>query len=419
MKNIRNADHIAQKEKNMKKYTEMSKCVACGSSHLLQYMDLHAQPLANNYHKISEIQDNYPLSVNVCQNCYHSQLSIAVDPDVLYKHYLYVSGTTKTLIDYFKWFVETVEKQMEGRKLNVLDIACNDGSLLACFLARGHTVQGVDPAENLAPLAREKNVPVLTAYWNRETAKKFDKPFDIIIAMNVLGHVSNPLDFLKGCHDCLAPGGRVFIQTSQAEMVARKEFDTVYHEHHSFFNMRSFEKLCHRSSFYLISACKTPVHGTSYLWTLSCDDVPVSETVKILRHQEEISGYYEIPTYRKYMESVQNTATEMKKILEEYRNKNYRIVGYGAAAKGNTFLNFSGIDLEYIVDDNPLKVGLLTPGRNIPIVDSHCLTEDDRPTLIVVLAWNFFDEVRQRVMKARTNKNDIFVTYYPEIRISI
>ncbi len=396
----------------------MDRCVACGGAKLTTYMDLGRQPLANSYHDGSERQDTYPLAVNVCGDCFHSQLSVAVEPDLLYKNYLYVSGTTKTLIDYFDWFVTWTEAQFGGRQLRVLDIACNDGSLLSRFLARGHIVRGVDPAENLAPLAREKGVDITTAYWNAETARAIGGGFDVITAMNVVAHLPTPLEFLTGCAASLAPGGRVFVQTSQAEMIARREFDTVYHEHHSFFSTRSMRLLATRAGLDMVAARKVPVHGTSYVWTLQTPLAEAGPSVAEFLADEERNGVFDPQTYVTYMDRITETAARTRETVADFRARGFKIVGYGAAAKGNTFLNYAELDLDMIIDDNPLKVGLLTPGRDIPIAGAETLSQEDKPLLMLVLAWNFFDEVCRRVRERRNNPDDRFITYYPEFRIT-
>lgn len=184
-------------------------CLACGSNDLYPYIDLGYQALANDYVAEPQKQPSYPLAVNLCKKCYHSQLGVAVNPDLLYKNYLYVSGTSTTLQKYFEWFVSKVENG-DCRKLSVLDIASNDGSLLAEFRKRGHSVLGVDPATNLMPLAALKGVETINSYWTEDFARTLDKKFDVVVAMNVLAHNADPLDFVRGVAHVLNPNGRFF-----------------------------------------------------------------------------------------------------------------------------------------------------------------------------------------------------------------
>ncbi|MDP4099356.1 methyltransferase domain-containing protein [Paenibacillus sp. P96] len=402
----------------VRRYKRLTRCLCCDSENLHLYANLGHQPLANSYHDGTEKQPDYPLEVNVCQDCFHSQLSIAVNPDLLFKHYLYVSGTTATLQDYFRSFVETVEQQQPKKKLRVLDIASNDGSLLEHFAKKGHEVQGVDPAENLREISADKGVPTLVGYWDLQTARRLKQKYDVIVAMNVLAHVSNPQKFLLACREVLAEGGKIYIQTSQSEMFKRFEFDTIYHEHHSFFTTRSFRTLAKHAGLKVIHGTKVPVHGTSYLWTLGEADATPDASVREMEEEEEQAGFYTLPTYRRFGEKMKQTADRVHEAIREYADRGYKIVGYGAAAKGNTFLNFAKLDLDFIVDDNPLKNGMLTPGRNIPIRTSDALRDIEQPLFVLVLSWNFFDEIVSRIRQARSNEQDVYMQYFPEGRIT-
>src|SRR5271165_5594033 len=169
----------------MTDYTPLRSCLACGGAALTPYLDLGAQPLANTYHDGKAPLDAYPLGVNVCGDCFHTQLTVAVNPDLMFRNYLYVSGTTTTLSRYFEDFVSRVERDFgDGRKLRVLDIASNDGSLLEKFKVKGHPVLGCDPAENLRPLSEAKGVPTLVSYWDEAALKQSGGAFDVIVAMN-------------------------------------------------------------------------------------------------------------------------------------------------------------------------------------------------------------------------------------------
>ena len=395
-------------------YVELPMCLACGANGLIAYLDLGRQCLANSYHNGSLELNTYPLALQRCAICEHSQLSISIDPKLLFDHYLYVSGTTSTLREYFSTFARAVESEHRGT-LRVLDIASNDGSLLREFIGRGHSAIGVDPAKNLADVARSNGVDTVCSYWPGDVARSFMGEFDVVVAMNVLAHVPDPLSFLIACKEALRPGGSVYIQTSQCRMLANGEFDAVYHEHISYFTAKSFHALASRAGLRVVSGTIEEIHGGSYLWRL----VPLADLSQAqestLLHAELQEGRYESETYRKFAKKAKHIAKETKRIVEQLRQSGYSAIGYGAAAKGNTFLNFAQIDLEYIVDDNELKVGLFTPGRNIPIKRTSAIVNEQRPLAIVILAWNFADEIRHRVRALRpTRADDVFVRYFPE-----
>jgi 2-polyprenyl-3-methyl-5-hydroxy-6-metoxy-1,4-benzoquinol methylase len=399
----------------------LDECLACGGRRLHKYADLGAQPLANDYQDGSIELAKYPLAVNVCLDCFHSQLTHSVDADLLYKNYLYVSGTTKTLLQSFDEFVDEVEATVPDHPLSVLDIASNDGTLLSRFAQRGHRVLGVDPAENLRALSEAQGVPTHVGYWGAATAAALGQKFDVIVAMNVLGHVPYPAEFLAACKDVLAPGGHLYIQTSQCEMVQRLEFDTIYHEHHSFFTTKSFQALAHRVGLTIVNGTKVAVHGTSYRWTLTADDAAAASSddasVVVMLDAETALGYYALPTYERFGDSIRATAQFVRDVIADYTAKGYVAIGYGAAAKGNTLVNVAGVSLDYIVDDNPLKVGMRAPGNGAPIVPGARLEATTEPLCVIVLAWNFYDEIRERVAAQRGRADDVFVRYFPEREI--
>jgi 2-polyprenyl-3-methyl-5-hydroxy-6-metoxy-1,4-benzoquinol methylase len=361
----------------MSNFKWLKECLCCNSSNLDVYL-LGTQPLANSYHQLDEQLEAFPLQVQVCKNCYHSQLTAAVNPDLLYKHYLYVSGTTETLREYFRWFVKKVENDLSGEKKTfsvnrVLDIASNDGTLLKTFKDSGWKVQGVDPAENLSEFSEKNRVPTLVDYWGKAAAKKLNSKYDVIVAQNVLAHLPYPQEFLQACKSVLAEQGSIYIQTSQADMIVRNEFDTIYHEHHSFFSAKSMKTLANSMQLYVKDVFKVPIHGTSYVFVLSHEQ---SEELAIndLIAQETAEGRYDGSTYFKFAENAKNITEALASTVDNFRSKGVEVVGFGAAAKGMTLLNFGKIKLDYIVDDNPLKWELLTPGMNIPIKNPDALT---------------------------------------------
>lgn len=382
----------------------LTECLCCGSKNLNHVLDLGEQPLANSYLKYKgEPEQVYPLGLNYCEDCTHLQLTHAVNPDLLFKNYLYVSGTTKTLLDYFDSFVALTEgyfPNVYSRK--VLDIACNDGSQLDSYKKFGYETYGIDPAENLYELS-SKNHKIVCDYLTEESIAKFDTKFDIIIAQNVFAHNTYPKEFLEICKANLNDGGLIFIQTSQANMVEQSQFDTVYHEHISFFNAESMKTLAQRSGLTMINVERTNIHGTSFVFVLSAAANEGEYSLSKETHQS-------LDIVQKFSENAKNTVSKLNNDIAKYQDK-YRIVGYGAAAKGNTVLNFGKIHLDYIVDDNPLKQNMFTPGMKIPIVSLDYINKISKGETVVwiPLSWNFFNEIKQRIQTARPSSDDIFI----------
>ncbi len=398
----------------MQNYTEITTCRACGCEELVEVLDLNNQPLANSYHDGEEEQDEYPLKINVCSSCFHVQLSVVVDPDLMFKDYLYVSGTSKTLHEYFEEFTKLCEYFSRGRR-RVLDIACNDGTQLDKFKQLGWKTTGVDPAINLYPLSSEEHY-IICDYWGEEVANELYDTFDAIVAQNVFAHTHDLRSFLNACSIVSDEKTNIFIQTSQANMIVNNEFDTIYHEHLSFFNTKSMKQCANLHGFSLVHVFKPEIHGGSYLFVLrkgEHDEYRANDEIK----KETEAGLYDLETYIEYAKNCRKVTEDFKKEIQKFKDDGYKVVGYGAAAKGNTFLNFAEVDLDYIVDDNDLKWDLKTPGRNIMIKDPKSLAYENSDKLVVVpLAWNFFDEISKKCNEI-TGAKLSFIRYFPEVRV--
>ena len=400
----------------MENAKELDSCLCCGSDKLKLTLDFNEQPMANSF--IDDPDDpelTFPLKLNLCEECTHLQLSHAVNPDLLFKHYLYVSGTSKTLKEYFDWFVTYAESFFVDKPTTVLDIACNDGTQLDSFKAKGFKTYGVDPAENLYELS-SKNHEVICDYFTDahvDTLKA--KNIDIINAQNVFAHNSYPVKFLQQCRDIMHDDSLLFVQTSQANMVMNNEFDTIYHEHLSFFNANSMNELAKRAGLHLINVEKTPIHGTSYVFVFKKQTAPGN--VKDVLRLERGHALQDLQTYEMYAQKCYGVLEQLKEAISEYR-VNYRIVGYGAAAKGMTLINAGNLYFDFVIDDNPMKQGKYCPGSHIPVVSIDELDKyADTPIIFIPLAWNFFDEISAKIKAKRNNPNDKFLKYFPKVTV--
>ena len=403
----------------MKHCTELIGCIACGSKDLVLALDLGKQPLANNYIEDEYTDEEvYPLAVNRCQECNHLQLTHIVDPRLIYQNYSYVSGTSQTYLDYMDWFARWCREYSDCYYGHVLDIGCNDGSQLDAFNQIGFTTHGVDPAENLYKISKEKKHKVVCGFWNEESVKKLKhNKFDIVVSQNAFAHIPDPLKYLELLAPLMKDDGLFFIQTSQADMVLNGEFDTIYHEHISFYNIKSMKKLAKRAGWNLIDVIKTPIHGTSYVFVLSVNQKRPKHIKNLLALEEKLN---DPNTYEHWEDTALDIKEAFESTCQAYRKNGYRIVGYGAAAKGMTLLNYAyNIEMDFIVDDNPLKQGKLSPGKNISIVSSDYisrLNETDK-VLFIPLAWNVFPEIKNKIIDIRSNQDDRFLRYFPEVSV--
>ena len=401
----------------MEKFQPITECLACGHHVLVPTLNFEPQPLANAFREIKTTihESRYPLSINRCESCDHLQLTHAVNPELIYKHYLYVSGTSATLREYSAWYAWFVREQFGHWPTTVLDIGCNDGSQLDAFRQAQFQTYGVDPAENLYPIS-SANHRVVCGFWDAETAKQLGREsFDAITSQNAFSHIPDPLSYLKLVAEYLRPDGRLFISTSQADMVLNGEFDTIYHEHISYYNAESMRRLAERAGMYLIDVVKTPIHGTSYIFVLSRQPRNEYRIKNILATESRL---HQPETYNTWSTNVKDLLTRLKDQIDEYRGFGYTVIGYGAAAKGMTLINASGIDLDVVIDDNPLKQGLYCPGTEIPVVSSDYIQQipADQKVIFVPLAWNFYTEIVNKIKAVRNQPTDGFMRYFPKLK---
>jgi nucleoside-diphosphate-sugar epimerase len=396
-------------------YKKLYNCLCCGNPNLFVILDLGHQSLANSFHKPEEILEEYELKLMGCDSCWHSQLSIAVDPNTLFKNYIYVSGTSNTLKEYFDWFATTSVNignfnNTRPGSSRILDIACNDGTLLDSFKKLNWITFGVDPAENLHSISTGKGHEVICDFWTVDVAKKLPK-MDLIVAQNVFAHTCDIDEFLKACEQVMHNGTVLIIETSQAEMFEKNEFDTIYHEHISYFSISSMKKAVQKSGLFLNGVWKPNVHGKSYSFNIGKSKAPND---KLMLEENLEKQRYNREFYDNYRNNVLTCLSELKNFIDNNQGK--KIIGYGAAAKGMTVINAGDLKLEYIIDDNPLKQGLLCPGSNIPVQTSEILKRETEDLIIVILAWNFYNEIYKKIKMLRPKNKDKFITYFPNLQ---
>jgi 2-polyprenyl-3-methyl-5-hydroxy-6-metoxy-1,4-benzoquinol methylase len=317
------------------------------------------------------------------------------------------------------WYAKFVQENWFPSGAPVLDIGCNDGSQLSAFKKIGFDTYGVDPAKNLYEKS-SANHKVVCGFWDEDSAKQLgDVKFGIISTQNAFAHNPNPLAYLKLCKEYLADHGRILISTSQADMVLNGEFDTIYHEHISYYNAESMKALAERAGLYLVDVIKTPIHGTSYIFVLSATE---SNQMRMENTFAMEAKLHQGSTYRDWASDVNKLLVTLKKLIDNLREYGYTIVGYGAAAKGMTLINASNIRLDCVIDDNPLKQGLYCPGTSIPVVGIDWLdgiTDPNEKVVFIPLAWNFYNEIKKKIKAKRDNTEDVFLRYFPEIKSEV
>ena len=317
-----------------------------------------------------------------------------------------------------------VQEVGAGEKSLVIDIGSNDGSLLTFFKSYGVKVLGIDPAENLAKIAIMNGIPTECKLFSLKTAAEVKKKYgkaDIITATNVIAHIDNLHEVLGGVSKLLSDDG-VFITEFPylLDLVRKTEFDTIYHEHLSYISVKPWRKLIERFGLEIVSAQRLLIHGGSIRIThrKKSGSKKIPDTIKYLESLEEHFGLYKEKTYDNFSLKVELLRNELVSTLKEYKKQGKRIVGYGAAAKGNVLTNCFGIGknmLDYIVDSTPYKQGLFTPGMHIPVYPERKLLED-KPDFALILAWNFADEIIEK-QKAFHRGGGRFIIPIPKVRV--
>ncbi len=387
-------------------------CRLCGGRLAQTFVDLGAAPPCQSFLRpgqLDAMEPHYPLHALVCGSCFLVQLKDYVAPESIFREYAYFSSCSTSWVEHAKAYCGMIASRLAlGPDSLVVEIACNDGYLLQHFLPMGIPVLGVEPALNVAAEAERKGIPVIAEFFGAELAARLraeGKRADLIVGNNVLAHVPDPNGFLKGVKDLLKPEGVATFEFPHLErLMAGNEFDTIYHEHFSYFSFLAIERLAHGCGLILIDVEELPTHGGSLRIYLSHRDAawrPAASVARLLQRERD-AGFEKLETYAVFGEQVKRAKRNLLAFLIEAKANGQRICGYGAPGKGNTLLNYCGIGadfLDFLVDRNPYKQGLFTPGTRIPILSPEAI-DAHKPDVILILPWNLKDEITSQMRHA-------------------
>jgi hypothetical protein len=397
-------------------------CRACGGTGLKLFLDLGRQPLANSFLRdASEFasEKSYPLDVYFCETCALVQLLDVIDPEILFRNYLYVTGTSETMASHNAAYARTVVDLLTlGPDDLVVEVASNDGSLLGQFKKFGVRTLGVEPARNLAETARNAGIETSDQFFHAEEARRIREtygPAKAVIANNVLAHVDDTSGFLRGARDLIAPDGLVIFEVPYLiELLHRLEYDTIYHEHLCYFSVLALARLCESAGLGISRIDRVAVHGGSLRVYAGTGAEHCAEAQQI-QASERQEGLHTLKTYEDFATRVERHRRDLRAFLGDRHAAGRKFSAYGAPAKGNTLLNYCGIDtsiIPFTVDRNPLKIGLMTPGMHIPVRPVSALLEES-PDEVLILAWNFADEI-MRQQEAYRAQGGSFITPLPQ-----
>lgn len=409
---------------------KIKNCRICNSKDLLHVIDLSSQPIPNGFlskDQLKQRESKYPLQVSFCNNCSLMQLTYLVMPKIMFGNYLYIPSASKTRIDHFKTIAEELKKIANlSEKSLVIDVGSNDGSLLTAFKNIGVRTLGIDPAENLVKVAELSGIQTVLGYFDSKLALKVVKKYGKAKAMcatNVIAHIPNIHEVLKGADILLEDQGVFLMQFPYSlDLLEKNLFDTIYHEHLSYFSVKSLLYLAEKSNLEIFDIQKSDLDGGSlkvYWKKRENKKQKVNhEHINKILHEEEVYGLHSIDAYLKFAKRVEKLKEQTLKKLKTLKKSKKHIVGYGAAAKANVLLNYFGIDskiIDYVVDSTPYKQGLYTPGSHIPIYSEDKIYETN-PDYILIFAWNFSREIMDKNRKYRNNGGK-FIVIVPKIQI--
>ena len=375
-------------------------CRVCDSNRLELVLDLGNQPRGNLFLTKEELgkEPHYPLRLLFCMDCTTSQLDYTVPKETMFTNHTYLSGITRSLAQHFKEVALEVDKAFfsEQKQKKVLDIGSNDGTQLRQFQDLNYEVLGVDPSSGTVEIALQNGVPTEHAFFNLEFAKNLNQKFDVINAAGVFFHLEELHSVTDGIRECLKKNGVFVIQFIYMKgMIQNVAVDQIYHEHLVYYTLKNVQTLLNRHGLELFDARFSPIHGGSIIAFVGHPGVrEKSGRLKDLEEEEEKTNLNQIDTYFRFAERAGKMRTENLRYLDEAHAKGKRVYGMGAPVKGNTLLNYFGVNtsrIEYLIEKNPLRKGLYSPMSHIPIL----LEEDVKtpPDIYYVLAWNFKKEI--------------------------
>ena len=404
-------------------------CRFCGHELKHTFADLGLSPLANEYLQEADLgrgQIFYPLKVQVCEHCFLTQAALYQQPENIFGEYQYFSSYSASWLAHCQAYVDMIVPRLKlTGGSQVLEVACNDGYLLQYFQPHGIPARGVEPAENVAAEARRKEIDVRCCFFGAETAREIaseDGKYDLVIGNNVLAHVPDINSFVAGLAAVLKPEGTITMEFPHLmQLIQNSQFDTIYHEHFYYLSLTAVQRIfqTHGLEIYDVELLET--HGGSlriYAAHRSYGMVRMEGSVSDLLAREKSFGLCEMQTYARFSEKMLRIKLETLRQFTQWKKEGKRIAAFGAAAKGNTFLNYCGINkdmIDFVVDSNPHKQGLYLPGSLVPVLAPEALRRY-RPDYLVILPWNLTSEIMEEAAFV-SEWGCQFVSCIPELRV--
>ncbi len=402
-------------------------CRSCGKRGLQLILSLGNMPLANallTEEQLSQPEPTYPLDLVYCPSCTLVQITETVPPEVLFREYTYFSSFSDTMLEHAQQLVQHLIATLNlSSESLVVELASNDGYLLQFFLPAGIPVLGIEPASNVAEVARKKGIPTINEFFDKQLAlqlRQQGKQADVIIANNVLAHVADLHGFVEGIRMLLKPDGTAVFEVAYVkDMIDADAFDQIYHEHLCYYSLTALNRLLESHQLRVVGVEKIPTHGGSLrVYVQHYNGASPDSRVEALLREEQSWGVHRFASYKSFAERVQQRRQNLVRLLQRLKADGHRLAGYGAAAKGTVLLNYFRIGkdlIDFIVDRNPHKQGRYVPGVRLPIYDPSKLLEE-MPDYTLILAWNWAEEIIKQQSEYR-QRGGRFILPAPSVKI--
>lgn len=389
-------------------------CLFCKAPVVASVVDLGKHPLCQSIltaEELDRMEPFYPLHAKVCEQCWLVQVHEYVRPEEIFTEYAYFSGYSDSWLAHARSYVEMITERLGlGHESQVIELGSNDGYLLQYFVAKGIPALGVEPAANVARVALAKGIPTLVRFFSNSTARGLvaeGKRADLICGANVFAQVPDPNDFVAGIKTLLKPEGVVTIEFPHLlQLLDQRQFDTIYHEHFSYFSLRTASRIFAANQLTIFDVEELPSHGGSlriYGRHAKHAKLAVTERTRALAEREDEEGLDTLERYRRFAREVEQVKLDVLSFLLQAKRANQLVAGYGAPGKGNTLINYCGIRpdlLAFTVDRNPYKAGKYLPGSHIPVLDPSAILAE-KPDYLFILPWNLKKEIMSQMEQIR------------------
>jgi methylation protein EvaC len=413
--------------KSVGDYNHYYICRFCFSKQLIPVIDLNYVPLAGGFLTSEEAFQSekfYPLEISFCKNCYLVQSTNIINKNTLFKNYFYRSSAIKTLTEHF---VETAEEILSLKKDGlIVEIGCNDGTLIKHIFKKKRTAVGIDPATNIVEPLIERGLPIINDYFSEKIAKEIIKKngqAEAIFSSNTLAHIENMHDIFKGIKILLKKNGVLIFEVHYlGNLLNETQYDMIYHEHQYYYSLLTLQKFLKNYDLEIFDVKPLSIHAGSmkyYVKNKTNKNYKISLNVTQLLENEKKQQLDKIETYTDFNKKINKSKKDLLTLLEKLKKNGKTIAGYGASGRGTIIMNYCGLDntyLDYVIDDSPAKQNTYTPGNHLKIISSDILKTKNCPDYIVLFAWSFLDEVKKRNQKYIENGGK-FIIPLPQIKI--